>query len=92
MTAANRQQIAEMIRAYGRATPVLEEERLRWLTQLTPQEARAIYESLYEAWVCPVDCISHLTPDQVKLHRYDRGVHDNVPPVQIRFDECIGCD
>ncbi|CBE69992.1 protein of unknown function [Candidatus Methylomirabilis oxygeniifera] len=50
MTAANRQQIAEMIRAYGRATPVLEEERLRWLTQLTPQEARAIYESLYEAW------------------------------------------
>ena len=42
--------------------------------------------------VCPVDCISHLTPDQVKLNRYDRSVHDNVPSVQIRFDECIGCD
>lgn len=42
--------------------------------------------------VCPVDCISHLTPEQVKAHGYDRGVHGNVPPVQIRFDECIGCD
>lgn len=42
--------------------------------------------------VCPVDCISHLTPEQVKLHGYDRSVHDNVPSVQIRFDECIGCD
>ena len=42
--------------------------------------------------VCPVDCISHLTPEQVKRHGYDRSVHDNVPSVQIRFDECIGCD
>src|SRR5574337_2025830 len=42
--------------------------------------------------VCPVDCISHLTPEQVKAHGYDRGVHASVPPVQIRFDECIGCD
>ncbi|HWQ70135.1 MAG TPA: hypothetical protein VN494_09335 [Patescibacteria group bacterium] len=46
----DRQQIAEMIRAYGRAAPVLEAERLRWLARLTPQEARAIYESLYETW------------------------------------------
>ena len=46
----DRQQIAEMLRAYGRAAPVLEAERLRWLARLTPQEARAIYESLYEAW------------------------------------------
>ena len=46
----NRQQIAEMIRAYGLAAPALEAERLRWLARLTPQEARAIYESLYEAW------------------------------------------
>lgn len=42
--------------------------------------------------VCPVDCISHLTPEQVKVNGYDRCVHDYVPPVQIRFDECIGCD
>jgi ferredoxin len=42
--------------------------------------------------VCPVDCISHLTPEQVKTHGYDRSVHAYVPPVQIRFDECIGCD
>ena len=46
----DRQQIAEMIRAYGRAAPVLEAERLQWLARLTPQEARAIYESLYEVW------------------------------------------
>ena len=46
----NRQQIAKMIRAYGLAAPALEAERLRWLARLTPQEARAIYESLYEAW------------------------------------------
>lgn len=42
--------------------------------------------------VCPVDCISHLTPDQVGIHTDDRSIHDHVPPVQIRFDECIGCD
>jgi len=42
--------------------------------------------------VCPVDCISHLTTEQVKTHGYDRSVHDCIPPVQIRFDECIGCD
>lgn len=46
----NRQQIAKMIRAYGLAAPALEAERLRGLVRLTPQEARAIYESLYEAW------------------------------------------
>ena len=46
----DRQQIAEMIRAYGRAAPALDAERLQWLARLTPQEARAIYESLYEAW------------------------------------------
>ncbi len=50
MTPMDRAQIAEMIRAYGRAAPVLEKERLRWLARLTPQEARAHYESLYEAW------------------------------------------
>ena len=50
MTSIDRQQIADMIRAYGRAAPALEAERLQWLAQLTPQEARAIYESLYEAW------------------------------------------
>lgn len=50
MTPIDRQQIAEMIRAYGRAAPELEAERLRWLAQLTPQESRVIYESLYEAW------------------------------------------
>ena len=42
--------------------------------------------------VCPVDCISHLTSEQVNAHGYDRSVHVYVPPVQIRFDECIGCD
>jgi ferredoxin len=42
--------------------------------------------------VCPVDCISHLTPEQVGRKGYDRSVHDYVPPVQIRFDECISCD
>jgi ferredoxin len=42
--------------------------------------------------VCPVDCISHLTPEQVAARGYDRTVHDYVPPVQIRFDECISCD
>lgn len=42
--------------------------------------------------VCPVDCISHLTPDQVAAKRYDRSAHECVPPIQIRFDECIGCD
>jgi hypothetical protein len=50
MTPMDRQQIAEMIRAYGRATPVLEAERLQWLAQLTPHEARAIYDSLCRAW------------------------------------------
>ncbi len=42
--------------------------------------------------VCPVDCISHLTPEQVAAKGYDRSVHGYVPPVQIRFDECISCD
>ena len=42
--------------------------------------------------VCPVDCISHLTPEQVAAKGNDRSVHDYVPPVQIRFDECISCD
>lgn len=50
MTPMDRQQIAEMIRAYGRAAPELEAERLRWLTGLTAQEARLIYESLYAVW------------------------------------------
>lgn len=42
--------------------------------------------------VCPVACISHLTSEQVSAHGYDRGVHAYIPPVQIRFDECIGCE
>jgi len=42
--------------------------------------------------VCPVDCISHLTPEQVAAKGADRTVHGYVPPVQIRFDECISCD
>lgn len=50
MTQFDRQQIAGMIRAYSRAAPVLEAERLQWLARLTPQDARSIYESLYEAW------------------------------------------
>lgn len=46
----DRQRMAELIRAYGRAAPVLEAERLAWLARLTPQEARAIYDSLCQAW------------------------------------------
>lgn len=32
---------------------------------------------------CPVDCIDHLPPEG------DTGAV--IPPVRIRFDECIGC-
>jgi NAD-dependent dihydropyrimidine dehydrogenase PreA subunit len=33
-----------------------------------------------------------LTPEQVAAKGFDRSVHGYVPPVQIRFDECISCD
>jgi Pyruvate/2-oxoacid:ferredoxin oxidoreductase delta subunit len=32
---------------------------------------------------CPVDCIEHVPKDKYK--------DAPIPPVQIRFDECIGC-
>jgi len=42
--------IAEMIRAYGEAEEFLEAERMERLARMTPQEARAIYDSLCRAW------------------------------------------
>lgn len=42
--------VAGMIRAYGEAAGFLEAERIGWLSRLTPQEARAICEQLYNLW------------------------------------------
>jgi len=46
----DRQIIAEMIRAYREAEEFLEAERMERLARITPQEARAIYDSLCRAW------------------------------------------
>ena len=42
--------VAEMMRAYGEATPFLEAERAEWLSRLSPHEARALSEYLYAVW------------------------------------------
>lgn len=44
------QRLAELIRAYGKAADMLEEERIVWLARLTPDEARAIWHGLCQAW------------------------------------------
>lgn len=49
-------QIAEMIQAYGRAGEFLEAERMEHLAQMTPQEARAIFDDLCRAWEAIADC------------------------------------
>jgi hypothetical protein len=42
--------VAEMMRAYGKASEFLEAERAEWLARLTPQEARMLFEQLYAVW------------------------------------------
>ncbi len=42
--------VAEMMRAYGEATPFLEAERAEWLSRLSHHDARALSEYLYAIW------------------------------------------
>lgn len=43
-------QIAQMIRAADQAAEVLEAERIAWLARLTRDEARMLFEQLYQVW------------------------------------------
>ncbi len=43
-------QAAQMMRAYGEATPFLEAERAEWLSRLSPHDARPLSEYLYAVW------------------------------------------
>ncbi len=42
--------VAELMQAYGKAAEFFEAERIEWLSRLTPQEARALFEHLHEVW------------------------------------------
>jgi len=48
-------QIAEMIHAYSRAKGFLEAERMDRLARMTPEEARAIFDDLCQAWEAVAD-------------------------------------
>ena len=48
-------QIAEMIHAYSRAEGFLEAERMDRLARMTPEEARAIFNDLCQAWEAVAD-------------------------------------
>jgi hypothetical protein len=48
-------QIAEMIHAYSRAGGFFEAERMERLARMTPEEARAIFDDLCQAWEAVAD-------------------------------------
>jgi len=43
-------EVAEMIRAYARASDFLEGQRMERLARMTPEASREIFEALYALW------------------------------------------
>jgi hypothetical protein len=50
-----KKRLAEAIEGYARANAFLEEERIKRLARLTPEEARAEFDDLTESWEASPD-------------------------------------